>query len=192
MTMKYIALEATVEFPFSVNDPATGGVSDADAAPPFDVRLQGAAASAIPVYSGTADLLSHANYPAGQYAAIVPATAANGFAADSLYTVYCSAAVTTTTGAVIGEFTTSALIDAAGIRSALGMASANFDTQIGTIDTKLDTRVATGATSADVTNIDDKFDDAIDGTVPLTADVTKVNAVTIGGTGTKANPFGPA
>ncbi len=133
MTMKYIALASTTEFPFSVNDPATGGSADADAAPPFDVRLQGAAAGAAPVFSGTATLLSHGDYPAGQYAAIIPATEGNGFAADSVYSVYVSAAVTTTTGALIGEFTTSALLDIAAILAGFGLTSGSLDTQLGDI-----------------------------------------------------------
>lgn len=187
MTMKYIALEATVEFPFSVNAPATGGVSDADAAPPFDVRLQGAAANAAPVYSGTADLLSHGDYPAGQYAAIVAATAVNGFAADKLYTVYVSAAVTTTTGAVIGEFTTSALLNAAGIRTAIGMATANADTQWGATKTAVDTINSDGAKAADVANVDGKLDDAISGNVPFTADVTHAVGTQYKGDGTVNN-----
>ena len=158
MTMKYIALEATIEFPFSVNDPATGGVSDADSNPPFDVRLHGSASNTAPIFSGFSELLSHGDYPEGQYTAMINATAANGFAADNVYSVYCSAAVTITTGAVIGEFTTSALLDAAGIRTALGLATNNLDTQLGATKTVVDGIAADYATGADVTNVDDKVD----------------------------------
>ena len=196
MTIKYITLADTVEFPFSVNDPATGGVSDADAAPPFDVRLQGAAAGAAPVYSSTATLLSHGDYPAGQYAAIVAATAANGFAADSYYSVYCSAAVTTTTGAVVGEFLTTALLDAAGIRTALGLATANLDTQIADLPTNAELAArsllaADYATATASTAIAGQLTDFQDGTTQAHANVVKVNSITVTGAGTESNPWNP-
>ena len=196
MTIKYITLEDTVEFPFSLNAPATGGVSDADSAPPFDVRLQGAAVSAAPVYSGTADLLSHANYPAGQYATIVAATAANGFAADSYYSVYVSAAVTTTTGAVVGEFLTTALLDASGIRAALGLATANLDTQLGDVPTvsEMNARTLVAASYAlesTATSTNDTIGEWADGTSMPQVDIRKVNSITVTGAGTEPNPWGP-
>ena len=172
MTIKYIALEATIEFPFSVNDPSTGGVADADTAPPFDVRLQGAAASAAPVYSGTASLLSHVNFPAGQYAAVVPATTGNGFATDSFYSVYASAAVTTTTGAVIGEFRTTALMDNTAVEAAVDAALIAYNSAAGVVsNTNLNARTIVAANIPTTTTISDLSDTVTNGHAAITADI---------------------
>ncbi len=88
---QHATLEDTVYFWFASND--TSGSGDDGASALFDVREAGAAASAAPLLSGTPDLLSHANYPAGCYEVAVAATAANGFAAGDTFAVFCTLAV---------------------------------------------------------------------------------------------------
>lgn len=78
----------TVYFWFGAND--TDGSGNDGASAVFDVRLAGAAADAAPLLSGNATLLSHANYPAGCYEVAIAATAANGFAANATYAVFCT------------------------------------------------------------------------------------------------------
>jgi len=80
------ALGDTIYFHFASND--TGGSGDDGATPVFDVREAGAAASAAPVLSGSATLLTHANYPAGCHEVAIAATAGNGFAAGKHYAVF--------------------------------------------------------------------------------------------------------
>lgn len=88
MTHKYQTLEDTVYFWFGAND--TSGSGGDGATPVYDVRLGGAAAGAAPVLSGSATLLSHADYPAGAHEVAIAATAANGFAAGSTCGVFCT------------------------------------------------------------------------------------------------------
>jgi hypothetical protein len=87
----YIALESTTYLHFASNN--TSGSGDDGASAVFDVRLCGAASSAAPVLSGSATLLTHANYPAGCYEIAVAATTGNGFAASNTYAVFCTLAV---------------------------------------------------------------------------------------------------
>ena len=88
MSLEYYQLDDTVYFAFAGND--TSGSGGDGASPLFDVRLCGTAADAAPVYSGSATLLTHANYPAGAHEVAIVASAANGFAAGNTYTVYCT------------------------------------------------------------------------------------------------------
>jgi len=88
MSHKHATLEDTVYFWFGAND--TAGSGDDGAAAVFDVRLAGAAAAAAPVFSGAATLLSDAGYTDGAYEIAVPATTANGFAADTEFAVFCT------------------------------------------------------------------------------------------------------
>ena len=88
MSHQHKTLEDTVYFWFGSND--TGGSGDDGASAVFDVRLAGAAAGTIPTLSGSGTLLSHANYPDGCYEVAVPATDANGFAANGTYAVFCT------------------------------------------------------------------------------------------------------
>jgi len=85
---QYAILEDTVYFWFASND--TSGSGGDGATPLFDVREAGAAAGAIPLLSGTPTLLSHANYPAGCHEIAVAATAANGFADNDVFAVFCT------------------------------------------------------------------------------------------------------
>lgn len=81
-------LEDTVYLWVGAND--TSGSGADGASPLYDVRLGGAAANAIPTLSGSATLLTHANYPAGCHEIAIAATAANGFAAGNTYGVFCT------------------------------------------------------------------------------------------------------
>jgi len=85
---QYAELDETVYLWFAAND--TSGSGGDGATPAADVRLAGAAADAAPVYSPTPVLLSHINYPAGAYEIAIAATAANGFAANNTYAVFCT------------------------------------------------------------------------------------------------------
>jgi len=114
MSHQYATLEDTLYFGFVSND--TSGSAADGTTPLFDVRLGGAAASAIPVLSGTPDLLTHANYGPGAYEVAVAATAANGFAADSTYLVFVTVtADSQTPGACLGSFTLTPLATAAAL-----------------------------------------------------------------------------
>jgi hypothetical protein len=88
---QYAAIDDTVYFWFAGND--TSGSGGDGASPAADIRLAGAAAGAAPVYSPTPSLLSHASYPAGAYEIAITASAANGFAADNTYAVFCTLAI---------------------------------------------------------------------------------------------------
>lgn len=85
---QHATLADTVYFWFGSND--TSGSGADGASPVYDVRLAGAAADAIPTLSGSATLLSHANYPAGAHEVAIAATAGNGFAAGNTYAVFCT------------------------------------------------------------------------------------------------------
>jgi hypothetical protein len=85
---QYAALDDTVYLWFAAND--TSGSGGDGASPAADVRLAGAAADAAPVYSPTPTLLTHVNYSAGAHEIAIAATAANGFAANNTYAVFCT------------------------------------------------------------------------------------------------------
>lgn len=89
--MQYGVIEDTLYFWFAAND--TSGSGGDGATPLAKIRLAGAVASVAPVLSPTPVLLSHANYPAGCYEVAIAATAANGFAANNIYAVFCSLAI---------------------------------------------------------------------------------------------------
>lgn len=88
---QYATIGDTVYFYFAAND--TSGSGGDGATPLYDVREAGAAASAIPLLSGTPALLTHANYPAGCHEIAVAATVGNGFAADDMFAVFCTLAI---------------------------------------------------------------------------------------------------
>ena len=84
-------IDDTVFFWFAAND--TSGSGGDGATPLFDVREAGAAASAVPLLSGTPTLLSDAGYPAGCYEISIAATTGNGFAANDTFAVFCTLAI---------------------------------------------------------------------------------------------------
>jgi len=71
----------------------TSGSGDDGATPVCRVRKAGDAASAAPIYSPTATLMTHANYQNGSYEIVIPATVGNGFVADGAYGVFFTALV---------------------------------------------------------------------------------------------------
>lgn len=74
-------------------------------------------------------------------------------------------------------------LNAAGVRSAVGLASANLDTQLTAIDDYLDTEVAA---------IKAKTDQLTFGVAnTLNANVTYVNEIAVNGAGTEGDPWGP-
>ena len=109
MTRLYHEIEDTVYFWFGAND--TSGSGADGATPVADVRLAGAAASAIPTLSPTPVLLTHANFPPGCHELAVAATVSNGFAADSTYAVFTTLLVDSQnpTG-FLGSFTLSPVL----------------------------------------------------------------------------------
>lgn len=116
-------LEDTVYFWFASND--TSGSGGDGATPLFDVREAGAAASAAPLLSGTPDLLTHVNFPAGCHEIAVAATAANGFAANDTFAVFCTLLVDSQNpSGFVGSCTLTPLAKAA----ALATAQTDLDT----------------------------------------------------------------
>ena len=100
---QYAKLGEIVYFYFPSNNTSGSGADGANSA--VDVREAGQAASAVPILSGPATLLTHANFPPGCYEVGVPATAGNGFAANKTYGVFATLLVDSTnpTG-FIGSF----------------------------------------------------------------------------------------
>ena len=88
---QHSALGDTVYFWFAANNTSGSGNDGATAL--FDVREAGESASAAPLLSGSPSLLTHASYPAGCYEVAVAATVGNGFAADDVFSVFCTLAV---------------------------------------------------------------------------------------------------
>ncbi len=115
-THQHATIEDTVYLFFGAND--TSGSGADGATPVYDVRLAGAAASAIPVHSDVAILLTHANFPAGAHEVAVPATVANGFASNATYGVFSTLLVDSQnpTG-FIGSFTLTPLATASQVNN---------------------------------------------------------------------------
>lgn len=134
--MDYRTLGDTVYFYFALNTTAGEG-SDATGTPTYDVREGGASANAAPTLSGNADLLSHANFPAGCYEIAIAATGGNGFTANKQYGVFCTAAVSSVnpTG-YLGSFILAAVrTDVAAAPSAATIAAAVWDYLLSAITT---------------------------------------------------------
>ena len=91
MSGQHGTLEDTLYFWFAANDTSGSGGDGATAL--VDIRLAGALASAAPVHSPAAVLLTNAAYPAGCYEVEVDATAANGYAAGNTYAGFCTLAI---------------------------------------------------------------------------------------------------
>ena len=174
-------LEDTVYFWFAAND--TSGSGGDGATPLFDVREAGAAASAIPLLSGTPSLLSHANYPAGCHEIAVAATAANGFAADDTFGVFCTLAVDSQNpSGFVGSCTLTPLAKAA----ALATVDSNVDAilidtgEIGTAGAGLTNINLPNQTMDIVGNITGSLSGSVNSvTTEVTADVTSWNGATV-------------
>lgn len=86
-------------------------------------------------------------------------------------------------------------LNAAGVRAAVGLASANLDTQLGAIAGYIDTEVAAvlAAVDTEVGAIKAKTDQlAFTVAGHLDVNVLVINGVTVGGAGTSGSPWGPA
>jgi hypothetical protein len=86
-----INLGETAYFHFGINDADGSGADGVSAA--WDVRLAGASASAVPVMSGSATLITGSGFPAGCYEVAFEASTANGFAVEEEYAVFATLAV---------------------------------------------------------------------------------------------------
>lgn len=81
-------------------------------------------------------------------------------------------------------------LDGAGVRTAVGLASANLDTQLAAIDDYVDTEVA--AIKSDTTAIRAKTDSlAFTVANQVDCNIQSVNDVTVNGAGTAGSPWGP-
>ena len=89
--MQHLQINDTFYAWFGANDTSGSGNDGASAV--YDVRLGGGAAGDAPILSGSATLLTHANYPAGCYEIAFVVSVANGFAADASYGVFSTLAV---------------------------------------------------------------------------------------------------
>jgi hypothetical protein len=94
-------------------------------------------------------------------------------------------------------------LDAAGVRTAVGLGSANLDTQLDALPTNAE--LATALAAADdatllaIANLSIPTVSAIAagilaaaGVAPIAADVKKINATTVDGVGSSGDPWGPA
>lgn len=94
------------------------------------------------------------------------------------------------------RFTTNALeqspagggggLDAAGVRAAIGLASANLDTQLGDLPTNAELTTAIAPVKTKTDSLSFTIANKVD------ANVTHVNETEVGGTGTGGDPWGPA
>lgn len=165
-------------------DVTAGGEAGIDWAnigsPTTTVNLSGTTVkTATDVETDTADIQSRlpAALVSGRMDASVGAMAANTLTASA---VAADAVTEIQTGL--------STLDAAGVRTAVGLASANLDTQIGTL-----------ATAANLATVDTVVDaikvktDSLNFTVAgqVDANVQYVNDVQVNGTGTGADPWGP-
>lgn len=128
MSTKYVELESSAHFNFGLNDAA--GAGDGTGTPAFDVRESGATAGDAPIYSGSAVLLTHANYPLGSFEVAIAATAANGFVVDTTYSVW----ITATINAVdftshLGDLVTTPLVTAKDMGQLIKTTVATVDSQ---------------------------------------------------------------
>lgn len=85
-------------------------------------------------------------------------------------------------------------LDAAGVRTAVGLASANLDTQIAALPTAAENRAEIDSNSTQLAAIKAKTDNlpASPAAVGSSMDIASVNGVPVGGSGTEADPWGPA
>ena len=134
-------VDDTVYFWFAAND--TSGSGGDGATPLFDVREAGAAASAIPLLSGTPTLLTHANFPPGLHEIAVAATIANGFAADDTFAVFCTLLIDSQNpSGFVGSCTLTPLAKASDLATALA--------ELDDIQTRLPAALVGGAMDSDV------------------------------------------
>ncbi len=91
MSHQHRIIEDTVYFWFASND--ISGSGDDGASPVYDVRLAGEGGADAPILSGSATLLTHANFPPGCHEIAIAATSGNGFSAGNTYAIFCTLSV---------------------------------------------------------------------------------------------------
>ena len=145
--------------PFYINDlltwtvdthtVTTGAVTDADSVPTYRIYED---ETGTPILTGSMAKLDDAG-TTGFYSEQITLSAANGFEVGKCYSIRTTTAVNSVTAANSYNFkviaTPAAALDAAGIRSAVGLASANLDTQLLAIDDAIDTEVGAIKTKTD-------------------------------------------
>jgi hypothetical protein len=153
----------------------TGVATDADSVPSYRVYED---ETTTPILTGSMALLDSAN-TAGLYSEQITLSAANGFELSKSYTIYISATVNGVTGTMSHTLGIETLpLVAATIRSAVGLASANLDTQLDALPTNTELATALGtADDATLTAIADLPTNAELATALGTADDATLAAI---------------
>lgn len=215
---QYAQLGDTLYFGFGAN--LTSGAAGDGASPTFAVRLCGAASNAAPVLTGTPTLLTHASYADGSYEIAVAATGGNGFAAGDGCLVFGGLTIsgvipntcvgsfklgpvpadtikvggTTQTGRDLGA---SVLLSSGTGTGQVKLSSGYVAPNWGDVGNPT-TAVNLSATNFDVDQIVASVSGAVGSVTAITAsggivsaDIKKVNAITVTGSGTAGSPWGP-
>ena len=153
----------------------TGVATDADSVPSYRVYED---ETTTPIPTGSMALLDSAN-TAGLYSEQITLSAANGFELGKSYTIYISATVNGVTGTMSHTLGIETLpLVAATIHSAVGLASANLDTQLDALPTNTELATALGtADDATLTAIADLPTNAELATALGTADDATLAAI---------------
>ena len=149
-----IPIDEVVHFDICTHDPSTGGVSDADSTPTFSVFEEATDTAIL-----AAQNFTKRTSLTGDYRGTFTASLANGFEAGKWYSVIATAVVGGVTGKKnCGSFRCAPAESTAGVpvsdpqaatvRSAVGLASANIDTQLSAIAGYVDTEIGTLQTTA--------------------------------------------
>lgn len=145
MIVHYGELGDTFYFPAAVNDTSGSGIDGSSAV--CRVRLCGAAASAAAVHSPTANLLTSANYEEGAYEIEIQATAGNGYATNSIYSVYFTlAADSQNPNGVLGQIVLGRLQNAADLGIIL-------ETTVASVTSQASFTLTDGSTADDAYNV---------------------------------------
>jgi hypothetical protein len=149
-------IDDLLTFPCNTHSPTTGAAIDADSVPTYRVYED---ETGTAILTGSMAKLDDSN-TTGFYSEQLTLSAANGFEKGKCYTIYILATVGGVTGTmhhtlqieaevdanVVSDKTGYSLgvapLDAAGVRSAIGLASASLDTQLVALAGYIDTEVA--------------------------------------------------
>jgi hypothetical protein len=132
----------------------TGAATDADSVPAYRVYEH---ETATPIATGNMALLDSSN-TAGLYSEQLTLSMANGFEVGKSYGIYIAATVNSVAGAIVEHFKVIAtassgtsVLDAAGVRSAVGLATASLDLQANSILNKTNQLTFTVSGKVDAT-----------------------------------------
>lgn len=138
-------IDDLLTFTVNTHDVATGAAADAGSVPTYRVYEN---ETGTAILTGSMAKLDDAN-TIGFYSEQLTLSAANGFEVGKSYSIYVAATVNSVAATQSFNFKVIAApiasLDAAGIRAALGMASANLDTQLATIESQTDDIGVAGA-----------------------------------------------